>query len=172
MEYIPKKGKKGKRVSVILFVIACLGLIGASVLDIRYRLFYQMVAVAVYIFSFEVLNRYYLTTFRYMVTEEDFIITKRLGKRVQTVCCLSLSTLTGVERTPKTKEEKAAFVQRYGKPPIRYHYCQSLAPKVSYCVLFDFNGRTAQIVFEPNEQMVRYLQQYICAKKETDENIY
>ena len=81
MEYIPPKGKKGKRLSVVLLVIACIGLIGAAVLDVEYRLFYQLIAVGVYIFSFELLSRYHLTTFRYMVTEEDFIITKRLGKR-------------------------------------------------------------------------------------------
>ena len=171
MEYIPPKGKKGKRISIALVVIACIGLIGAAVLSVPYRLFYQMLAVGVYIFSFELLNRYYLTTFRYMVTEDDFIITKRLGKRVQTVCCLSLSTMIGVEKTPKTKEEKAAFVQRYGKPPIRYNYCQSLSPKISYCILFDFNGRCAQIVFEGNERMVNHLQQCARSKKESENDI-
>jgi hypothetical protein len=100
MEHIPPKGKKGKRLSAVLVAIACIGLIGASVLDVPYRLFYQLVAVGVYIFSFELLNRYHLTTYRYTVTEEDFIITKCTGKRVQTVCCLALSTMIGIERQP------------------------------------------------------------------------
>ena len=171
MEYIPPKGKKGQRLSVVLVVIACLGLIVASVLDVPYRVFYQAVAVFIYIFSFELLNRYHLTTYRYMITEEDFIITKRLGKRVQTVCCLSLSTMIGIEKTPKTKEEKAAFVNRYGKPPIRYNYCQSLAPKTSYCILFDFNGRCAQIVFEGDERMEQYLKTYLRTKKESETDL-
>ncbi len=172
MEYIPPKGKKGKRLSVVLVVIACVGLIGSAVLDVSYRLFYQLIAVGIYIFSFELLNRYHLTTYRYLVTEEDFIITKRMGKRVQTVCSLSLSTMIGVEKTPKTKEEKAAFVQRYGKPPIRYNYCQSLAPKTSYCILFDFNGRCAQIVFEGNEPMAQHLKEYLRTKKESENDIF
>ena len=172
MEYIPPKGKKGKRLSVVLLVIACIGLIGAAVLDVEYRLFYQLIAVGVYIFSFELLSRYHLTTFRYMVTEEDFIITKRLGKRVQTVCCLSLSTMIGIEKTPKTKEEKAAFLNRYGKPPIRYNYCQSLMPKTSYCILFDFNGKSAQIVFEGNDRMAQHLRAYICSKKESENDVF
>ena len=171
MEYIPPKGKKGKRISVVLLVIACAALIGASVLNINYRLFYQLVAVFIYAFSFELLNRYHLTTFRYMVTEEDFIITKRMGKRVQTVCCLSLSTLIGIEKTPKTKEEKEAFVRRYGKPTIRYNYCQSLSPKLSYCILFDFNGRLTQIVFEGSEKMAQYLNAYIRSREESENDI-
>ena len=32
MEYIPPKGKKGKRLSVVLLVIACIGLIFAALL--------------------------------------------------------------------------------------------------------------------------------------------
>lgn len=171
MEYIPPKGKKGKRLSVVLVIVACVGLIGSVVLDVPYRLFYQLIAVGIYIFSFELLNRYYLTTYRYLVTEEDFIITKRTGKRVQTVCCLSLSTMIGVEKTPKTKEEKTAFLQRYGKPPIRYNYCQALAPKTSYCILFDFNGRCAQIVFEGSERMVKHLNEYLRTKKESETDL-
>ena len=172
MEYIPPKGKKGKRLSVVLLVISCIGLIGAAVLDVEYRFFYQLVAVGGYIFSFELLSRYHLTTFRYMVTEEDFIITKRLGKRVQTVCCLSLSTLIGIEKTPRTKAEKKAFVQCYGRPPIRYNYCQSLMPKTSYCILFDFNGRSAQIVFEGNDLMAQHLALYIRSRKESENDVF
>ena len=171
MEYTPPKGKKGKRLSVILTVVACMGLIGASVLDVSYRLFYQLIAVGIYIFSFELLNRYHLTTYRYLITEEDFIITKRMGKRVQTVCCLSLSTMIGIEKNPKTKAEKADLLLRYGKTPIRYNYCQSLAPKTAYCILFDFNGRNAQIVFEGSEQMAQYLKQYLCSKEESKNDL-
>lgn len=167
MEYIPPKGKKGKRLSIVLTVIACVGLIGASVLDVSYRLFYQLIAVGIYIFSFELLNRYHLTTYRYLITEDDFIITKHMGKRVQTVCCLSLSTMIGIEKKPKTKAEKADLIRRYGKTPIRYNYCQSLMPKTAYYILFDFNGRNAQIVFEGSEQMAQYLKQYFRSKEET-----
>ena len=163
MEYVPPKGKKGKRLSVILFVLACIALIGASVLTVRYRLFYHLTAVFIYAFSFELLNRY-------MVTADDFIITKRTGKRVQTLCCLSLSTLIGIDKKPKTKAEKEAFFRRYGKPTIHYNYCQSLSPEVSYCILFDFNGRLTQIVFEGSEAMAQYLNAYIRSREELNED--
>ena len=171
MEYIPPKGKKGKRLSVVFLVIACAGLIGASVLDIRYRVFYQLVAFIVYLFSFELLNRYYLTSFCYAVNEKDFIITKRMGKRKQTVCNLALSTLLGIEKTPKTKDEKEEFRLHCPKASIRYNYCQSLQPKISYRVFFDFNGRIASIEFEPDEAMVLCLKSRVCAKKISEENV-
>ena len=171
MEHIPPKGKKGKRLSIVFLVIACVGLIGAAVLDISYRLFYQLIAIGVYIFSFELLNRYYLSSFRYTVDEENFIITKRMGKRVQTVCNLSLSTLIAIEKTPKTKDEKEEFRLHCPKASIRYNYCQSLQPKISYRVFFDFNGRIASIEFEPDEAMVLCLKSRICAKKISEENV-
>lgn len=171
MEYIPPKGKKGKRLSIVLLVIACLGLIGSALLDIRYRVFYQLIALIVYLFSFELLNRYYLTSFCYAVDGKNFIITKRMGKRVQTVCNLSLSTLLDIEKAPRTKEEKEAFRRRFGRSPIRYNYCQSLQPKTAYCIFFEFNGKTAEIAFEPNEAMVFYVREKIRLEKESEQDI-
>lgn len=168
MEHIPSKGTKGKRLSVVLLVISCVGLIGAALLDIQYRVFYQLIAVIVYIFSFELLNRYYLTSFCYVVDDKNFIITKRMGKRVQTVCNLSLTTLIDIEKAPQTKEEKQAFRKRFGLVPIRYNYCQSLQPKISYRIFFEFNGRTAEIAFEPSEEMVFCIREKICSKKESE----
>lgn len=172
MEHIPPKGKKGKRLSVVFFVISCVTLIGASVLDIGYRLFYQLIAIGIYIFSFELLNRYHLSTYCYAVDEENFVITKRMGKRTQTVCSLALSTLLDIEKTPKTKEEKEAFRALTPKASYRYNYCQSLRPNVSYTVFFEFNGKVASVSFEPNEAMVLYLKNKIRAKKEAEEGIF
>ena len=172
MEHIPPKGKKGKRLSIVFLIISCVSLIGAAVLDVSYRLFYQLIAIGIYIFSFELLNRYHLSTYCYTVDEENFIITKRMGKRIQTVCSLSLSTLLAIEKTPKTKEEKEAFRTGTPKASYRYNYCQSLRPDVSYTVFFEFNGKIASVSFEPNEAMVLYLKNKIHAKKEMEEDIF
>ncbi|MBQ8496756.1 MAG: hypothetical protein IJ489_04780 [Clostridia bacterium] len=168
MEHIPQKNKKGKHLSIVFLVIACVGLVGASVLDIRYRLFYQLTALLVYAFSFEILNRYYFTTYIYTVTldDRDFIITKRTGKRSQMVCNLALSTMLAIERKPKNKQERIALTQRFGKSGIHYNYCQSLAPKSPYVILFEFNGRVAEIVFEPNEAMVCHLREILHKRNE------
>ncbi len=164
MEHIPQKNKKGKTLSIVFLIFACVGLIGASVLDIGYRWFYQLIAVMVYIVSFEILNRYYFATYTYRVTDKDFIILKTTGKRTQTLCNLALSTMIAIEKKPKTKQEKAAMTARYGKINLRYHYCQSLAPQTPYVILFEFNGKTAQITFEPSEAMVCRLNEISCSE--------
>jgi hypothetical protein len=80
--------------------------------------------------------------------------------------------MIGIERQPKTKAEREAFLRLYGKPPIRYNYCQSLAPKYAYCILLDFNGRCAQIVFEGSDLMAQHLREYIRSRKESENGIY
>lgn len=168
MEHIPQKNKKGKRLSIVFLVIACVGLVGASVLDIRYRVFYQLTALLVYAFSFEILNRYYFTTYIYAVEGDDFIIRKRTGKRTQTVCNLALSTMLAIEKKPKTAEARADFRKRNGRSGIHYNYCQSFLPKEPYLILFEFNGKTAEIAFEPNEAMVCLLRERLYKRNESD----
>ena len=168
MEYIPPKNKKGKRLSVVFLVIACAGLVGAALLDIEYRVFYQLLALLICAFSFELLNRYYFTTYIYAVDEENFIIRKCMGKRTKTVCSLSLSTMLAIEKKPKDQASREALSKRLGKREIRYDYCQSLFPNDSYLIFFEFNGKTAEIAFEPNEAMIRLLNDRLHTKDDID----
>ena len=106
MEHIPQKDKKGKRLSICFLIVACIGLIGAGLLDLEYRWFYQLIAVMTYVISFEILNRYYLATYCYRLDGNDFMIRKTTGKRVQTLCNLELSTMIGIEKQPKPRVKK------------------------------------------------------------------
>ncbi len=170
MEHIPQKNKNGKRLSLVFLIAACVGLVGASVLDVQYRVFYQLIALSVAAISFEIVNRYYFSTYIYTVNEKDFIITKRTGKKSQTVCNLSLSTMLAIEKKPQNKKARAEFTKRFGKINIHYNYCQSLFPAQSYVILFEFNGKTAAIAFEPNEAMVCRLNEILHKRNETNED--
>ncbi len=168
MNHTPEKSKTGKTISFLCMLISCIALIFVTTLDVRYRLFYQMVALSLYVFSLQILYRYYLTTFSYAVDAENFIITKRTGKKVQTVCNLSLSTLIDITQTPKTRDARKAFAARYGRRKYRYNYCQSMSPERKYSVLFEFNGDTAEIVFEPSLEMVQLLATISYKRKDTE----
>lgn len=172
MNYTPKKNNKGKKLSIIFLTISLVGLFASSLLTLQYRLFYQLVSLLFTAVSFELLNRYYLTTYMYELTDEDFIIRKSTGQKVRTVCNLSLKTLLGIEKQAKTKQERAALAERYGKERILYHYTQSLAPKNAYSLFFEFNGKTAEIVFEPNDEMVCRLQAESCQMDDIKETFF
>lgn len=167
MQHIPPKNKKGKKLSVCFLIFSCIGLVGASVLDVEYRVFYQLIAVMAYVFSFELLNRYYFSTYSYHIEEKDFIIRSTTGKRTKTLCNLSLSTLLAIEKKPKTKAQREDMTKRYGKSMIHYNYCQSFMPTTPYVILFEFNGKVAKIAFEPNEAMVCYLNELLRTKSES-----
>lgn len=166
MQHTPKKNQKGKKRSAFLMATACIGLVASALLKIEYRLFYQLIALLACVLSFEMLNRYYLTTYTYTVDEESFIITKRTGKRTQTVCNLSLQTLLGIEKQTKTKEARLQRDRTYGTPRLRYNYCQSMSPAESYLIFFEFNGKTAEIAFEPDQAMVSALLHELHRKNE------
>ena len=47
--------------------------------------------------------------------------------------------------------------KQYGKIGIRYNLTQVMRPNAPYSILFSFNGKTAEIVFEPDDKMVNAL---------------
>ena len=153
MKYTPEKNKTAKLISLAALLVAC-ALIGTLFLKVRYQVVYEVIALLFYLFSFELLYRFVFTTYTYIIDEGNFIVMKQTGKRQMYVCNIAMSTaLAPLVRTPKTKEERAAFAERFGRVKIRYNYCQVIAPKETYSYLFEFNGETAEIVFQPNEEM-------------------
>ena len=152
MKYTPEKNKTAKLISLAALLVAC-ALIGTLFLKVRYQVVYEVIALLFYLFSFELLYRYVLITYTYIIDEGNFIVMKQTGKRQIYVCNLAMSTAIELVKTPKTKEEKAAFAERFGRVKIRYNYCQVITPKETYSYLFEFNGETVEIVFQPNEEM-------------------
>lgn len=152
MRYTPPKNKTAKWISFASLLVA-LALIGTLFLRVRYQVFYEVLALLFYLFSFELLYRFVLTTYTYIIEDGNFIVMKQTGKRKMYACNLAMSTAIALVKTPKTGEEKAAFAERFGRVKIRYNYSQVIVPKETYSYLFEFNGETAEIVFQPNEEM-------------------
>ena len=55
--------------------------------------------------------------------------------------------------------------EKYGRIGIRYNHAQVMRPKHPYSVLFSFNDKIAEIVFEPSDMMVSMLK---CRIAEND----
>lgn len=165
MNYTPQKNKTAKWISFAAAIVACL-FIMTTVFSVPYKVVYEVIALLFYIFSFELLFRFVMTEFTYRIEDDNFIVIKRTGKKRICVCNISMKTAAALIRTPKTKEEKTTFAERFGRVKIRYNYCQVINPGSPYSYLFDFNGELAEIVFEPNDEM----RQYIEAQIESEEN--
>ena len=135
-------------------------------MKVRYQVVYEVIALLFYLFSFELLYRFVFTTYTYIIDEGNFIVMKQSGKRQMYVCNLAMSTAIALIKTPKTKEEKEAFAERFGRVKIRYNYCQVIAPKETYSYLFEFNGETAEIVFQPNAEMIAMIRDAAAREEE------
>lgn len=79
-------------------------------------------------------------------------------------CNVSMSTALAILETPKTKEQRTAFAESYGRVKIRYNYCQVIRPKKTYSYIFEFNGDIAEIVFQPDEAMLALIREAIDQK--------
>ncbi len=153
MEYTPKKNKKGAIVALCLMLAGGVGLVASVTAQIRYAVLLQLVALFLFIFSFEFFYRYEMTEMIYIFDGNDFVIIRKVGKKKQTVCNLAMSTAIALLPTPKKRKDRRAMIRQYGPIGIRYNHAQVMRPRAPYSVLFEFNGKTAEIVFEPDERM-------------------
>ncbi|MBQ9748369.1 MAG: hypothetical protein IJV98_06255 [Clostridia bacterium] len=161
MQFIPKKNKKGAIVSLCLMLLGGAGLIASVTAQIRYAALFQLAALFLFIFSFEFFYRYEMTTMIYLYDGQDFKIIRKVGKKEQYVCNLAMSTAIAILPTPTGREARRAMARDYGKIGIRYNHAQVMHPRCPYSVLFDFNGKVAEIVFEPDEKMAAAIAEQI-----------
>lgn len=158
MRYTPKKNGTAKMISLACVLLGCI-LIATVFLDVPYKAVYEIIALLFFVLSFELLFRYVFTEFTYIIDEEgNFIVMKRTGRQIMYACNVSLTTALAVVKTPKTKAQRMEFAEKFGRVKIRYNYCQILRPKDAYSYLFEFNGQMAEVVFQPNDEMLAVLQ--------------
>ncbi len=154
MRCTPKKNKKGAIVSLCLTLTGGVGLIASVTAQIRYAVLIQMVALFLFILGFEFFYRYEMTVFVYLLEGDDFLIIRKVGKKEQYVCNLAMSTALSLIPTPRGRAARRILKAEYGTIPIRYNHAQTMRPSRPYSALFDFNGRVAEIVFEPDDAMI------------------
>ena len=168
MNHTPQKNKAAKYLSFACMILGCL-LVATVFMDVPYKVIFEFIALVFYVLSFELMFRFSYTTYTYTLENGNFIVSRRTGQKRQTVCNVSMRTAIDIVKTPKTKEEKAAFAARFGMAKIRYNYSQVIMPKETYSYLFRFNGELAEVVFQPNEEMVAAIRTALLSRNDEDE---
>ncbi len=124
-------------------------------------------AVFLILLAFEVIYRYELTVFTYILGENALIIIKKSGKKEKCVCNLPLNTALAITRLPKRKMRKK-LEKEHGKIAARYNFAQTASPKHAYSVLFWVDNRVAEVIFEPSEEMVMAICPHIHEHEKID----
>lgn len=163
MTCIPKQNKNAKRSSFALLIGALIVWMISS-LEIPGRSIIQLAAVVLAVVGLQLLVRYVLSEYRYVLEDDDdgsadFIIYKKQGSRDAKVCHVSLSNTIAVFRL----SDKPEYQSEYGRTSNRFNYCQNME-KSDVCVLIFRDGeKLIEVRFEPDEAFVAALGQRLAA---------
>ena len=146
MRYMPPKLKRSGLWSFLL-MLAGISLYVSAAFVPKYVSVVQAVSFAFFAFSIYIITRYVLTSYYYEIDGENFRIVKITGKKNEPMCNISLRT-KGEVKSPKDKRKPTR---------IRYDYTRNFMPNDKYIYCFIWNGRDAEIVFEPSADFVAFM---------------
>lgn len=119
------------------------------------RALLQIAAVILLVTGLQLLIRYTMTTFFYFLDEEDnFIVTKQVGRRKSVLCDLTLKLTVAICENKKDQN----FEKRYGRVQHKYNCCANLMPEKSHVFIFEFAGKQSAVVFEPSDDFLKEMQ--------------
>ena len=143
---VPKKEKKAQRLSFITILGGILLMGVSSVLG--YKVVFQLIAAALVVTGIQLLVRFVLSDFRYIIDDRDdgsaeLIVYKKQGRRDELVCRISLSSVTEFyERGTKKQDVN-----------MRYNYTQNLFAN-GYSLIFADGDKNTEIIIEPDASFI------------------
>ena len=143
---VPKKEKKAQHLSFISILGGILLMGVSSVLG--YKVVFQLIAAALIVTGIQLLVRFVLSDFRYIIDDRDdgsaeLFIYKKQGRRDELVCRISLSRVTEFyERGTKKHDAN-----------MRYNYTQNLFAK-GYSLIFADGDKNTEIIIEPDTSFI------------------
>ncbi len=146
MVCIPKKEKKAQWLSFSCILSGIL-LMGISSV-IEYRVIFQLIAVILVVAGIQLLVRFVLSDYRYIIDDRDdgtaeLFVYQKQGKRDVLVCRISLSSVVEMfTRGTKKAEVKA-----------RYNYTQNLGA-VGHSLVFDDGDKCVEVIIEPDAEFI------------------
>ena len=164
MFYSPKKNKKALVTSAALLALFS-ALNMASPLFGNFMGAVAAVSLVFLVAVLYVLLRFSVGSYAYEITSDTFVITKTTGRKSVTVAALLLGTAYGVVKTPETKEERAAFSEKFGTVDVRMNYYHNIFAK-THVYVTEFNGKTYAFKIEVDDDFAEKLNAAISSKKD------
>jgi hypothetical protein len=149
--YTPPKNKKTDVCSFLGILCGSVFFVISSFVEL-YAGLIQLAAFAFWAFGLWVACRYSLTYHYYAVDGKNFRVVKVMGKRYSEVCNISMSTGIFLKKESEARDRAPAHT--------RFDYCRNFAAEQKYVYYFEWNGSTAEIIFEPSEEFAQIM---LCA---------
>jgi hypothetical protein len=140
--YMPQKNKKNTTVAFTSVLCGCAFFL-ISYFVRGYAGVVQLAALAFWVFGMWVACRYSLTSYYYAVDGDNFVVVKTSGKNNQTVCNISMRTGEYFGKLSESKKIKSVRN--------RFDYSSNFRSEQRYVYMFEWNGTSAEIIFEADE---------------------
>jgi len=154
MRYNPlKKDNKAIVLSVMCAVFAVI-LFVASAFVRNFIILYQLTAIVLAIASLQIYLKYVVSEYVYEATEDDIKIYRVNGKK--SICVASLSYEASKSSIMPVKDflKNKKILPKYA---YTVNYAKNISPESYSLYLFDFNGKTVRMKFEPDDVFTSFV---------------
>lgn len=147
MTYSPTKNIKFNLILVFLMITIVAVSVAVCVAFSLQQIIWQSIFFLVALVLCELLVKYILPVYTYVLDEESFIITKTLNKKVITVCNIDTVRIVALYTRDEFKKQ-----ERY-KPKSIYNYNGNLVTNSCYVLVFEYSDCSEAVAFEPSKAM-------------------
>lgn len=156
--YSPKKEPRKALIYLLcLFIVGMVcGAVGTG--DVPMKWIFQFAAMFCLVLFIQSVTRYFIYEYRYIITENSFIVVQKSGKRETTLCNLNLSTGIGVYAPQEFKAEK----KNIGRIKTSYNYTQNFMSDYKIYYVFEFNGDKFSVALEADAEFTAALKERIA----------
>ena len=170
--YRPVLNKKPAVTMLFGFLAVSALLVVASVISPYYKGVISLFAVFGLCASVLVYTKYIVCEYAYVVAYDNgdnpvFIITRRTGKSVTTLCHILLSEITDIEK--ETREQRRKHVTPNGMK--KYNFAPNLFPADTYRIKAKSRYNSAEFVIEGNDEMAARLLEYSALARQHEDEI-
>ncbi len=175
MTYKPTPSKKQRVLSALFVVFSVvvwtLGSLSYNGQELPYRGLIQLAAIMMMVCGLQVMVRYALSEFRYILEDKDdgnsdLLIYKRQGERDVKVCHISLYSVVTLFKFGEITDYQSI----YGKIDNRFNYCQNMGKENMYLILYRDDDKLIEIRFEPDKEFADEIKRRLPLQRGGDQD--
>jgi len=156
--FIPNKNKNKIIITETIYISLAVFCLIFSLQVKIYQWLFQLSAILFFVLFAEIASRFSIPIYTYIINKNDIIMTKKQNNRETKLCCIEITDKAKI----LSKEDYLKEKNILNKDIIRtFNYCQNIFSKSPCYLIFEFKNKFGLIIFEPNDEMVRLINEII-----------
>lgn len=155
MRYTPPKSiKLGISLSALCMLGSMLFVFFSTVWGDFLSHLFKVISAAMFALALTAITRYLTFTYTY-VADDEFLIIKNSPFSSKTVCRLYYTDIVELKKVSAIDKKAKKEYERL------YNYCPSPSTKNAYLLLYNIDGESNAVLFEPDIYFVNHLEKYL-----------